>query len=109
MYVLTKRSFARRYCPLFSWKSFVFSFYLGMSLNSLIFSPRKTLKLSLKVLECPGILNKNFSGHHETYYDAKISHIESKYFTTSDYNKFSNEIIDIRIKEKQSVKKCDIS
>ena len=42
-------------------------------------------------------------------YDAKISDIESKYFTTSDYNKFTNEIIDNKIKEKELVKKCDIS
>ena len=31
--------------------------------------------------------------------DAKISDIESKYFTMSDYNKLKNEIIDNKIKE----------
>ena len=34
--------------------------------------------------------------------DAKISDIESKYFTTSDFNKFTNEIIHIKIKQKKS-------
>ena len=30
-------------------------------------------------------------------YVAKISDIENKYFTTSDYNKFTNNILDARI------------
>ena len=33
-------------------------------------------------------------------YDAKISEIEAKYFTTSDYNKYMGEIFDRKIKEK---------
>ena len=33
-------------------------------------------------------------------YDSNISNVASKYFTTSDYNKFTNEIIDNKIKEK---------
>ena len=41
----------------------MFLFYPGMSLNSLLVCPRKMLKMSLKVLECPEILNKNLSGH----------------------------------------------
>ena len=36
----------------------------------------------------------------KTDYDAKISDIESNYFTTSDYNKYTNETIDNKIKEK---------
>ena len=74
MYILTKRSFARRDCPWFSWKSFIFSFYPGMSLNSLIFCPGKMLKMSLKVLECSGILNKNLSGHH-VHISGTIHHV----------------------------------
>ena len=35
--------------------------------------------------------------------------IECKYLTTSDYNKFKNEIIGNKIKEKNLVKKSDIS
>ena len=38
-------------------------------------------------------------------YDAKISNIESKYFTTSGYKKISNKMIENKIKEKESVKK----
>ena len=34
-------------------------------------------------------------------YGAKLSEIESQYFTTSDYNKCTNEIIDNKIKEKK--------
>ena len=30
--------------------------------------------------------------------DAKISDIEGKYFTTSDYNKFTSNILDAKIK-----------
>ena len=43
----------------------------------------------------------------KTDYDWKISDIESKYFTTSGYNKLTNEIIDNKIKEKQLAKKSD--
>ena len=32
-------------------------------------------------------------------YDAKIKEIESRYFTTSDYNKFMNIILDAEITE----------
>ena len=34
-----------------------------------------------------------------TDYDSKISDIEGKYFTTSDYNKFTNDILDAKIKK----------
>ena len=44
-----------------------------------------------------------------TDYDAKISDIEGKYFTASDYNKFMSDIIDAKIKQKALVKKSDIS
>ena len=36
----------------------------------------------------------------KTDYNAKISDIEKKYFTTSDYNKFTSEILDAKIKLK---------
>ena len=42
-------------------------------------------------------------------YDAKISDTEAKYFTTSDYNKFMNEMLDKKIKEKKLVDKSEIS
>ena len=44
-------------------------------------------------------------------YDQKVKDIKFKYFTTSDYKKFTNQIIDNKIKErvKKLVKKSDIS
>ena len=33
-------------------------------------------------------------------YDAKISDIEDKYFTTSDYNKFTSNTLDAKITQK---------
>ena len=40
---------------------------------------------------------------------AEISDIEGKYVTTSDYNKFTSEILDAKIKQKELVIKSDIS
>ena len=42
-------------------------------------------------------------------YDAKIKYIKGKYFTTSDYNKFTNDTFDAKIKQKELVNKSDIS
>ena len=42
-------------------------------------------------------------------YDAKISDIEKHYFTTSDYNKFTNDILDAKIKNKKLVNEFHIS
>ena len=42
-------------------------------------------------------------------YNAKISEIEGKYFSTSDYNKFTSDILDVKIKQKELVNKSDIS
>ena len=33
-------------------------------------------------------------------YDAKTIEIEEKFITTSDYNKFSNDILDAKVKQK---------
>ena len=44
-----------------------------------------------------------------TDYDAKISDIEGRYFTASDYNKFMSDILDAKIKQKALVNKSDIS
>ena len=35
-----------------------------------------------------------------TNYDAKTIEIEKKFITTSDYNKFSNDILDAKVKQK---------
>ena len=45
----------------------------------------------------------------KTYYDAKISNIESKFITTADYNKFTKDIVDSNIKIKNIVNKSDIA
>ena len=45
----------------------------------------------------------------KTYYDEKISNIESKYITTADYNKFTKDIVDNNIKIKNIVDKPDIA
>ena len=48
----------------------------------------------------------------KTDYDAKIKYIEGKYFTTADYNadynKFTSDILDVKIKQKELVNKSDI-
>ena len=46
---------------------------------------------------------------NERDYDAKITDIEGKYFTTSDYDKFTNDILNAKIKLKELVNKSNIS
>ena len=45
----------------------------------------------------------------KTDYDAKLVEVEGKYFSSSDYNKFSITILDTKIKQKGLVNKSDIS
>ena len=45
----------------------------------------------------------------KTDYDVKLFDIETKYFTTSDYNKFTGEVLNAKIKEKELLNKSDIS
>ena len=42
----------------------------------------------------------------KAYYDAKISEMEKKYFTTSDYNKFTKGTIDPKVTENRLVIEC---
>ena len=42
-------------------------------------------------------------------YDGKIKYIESKYFTTSDFRKFTDHAIGAKIENKELVNKSDIS
>ena len=42
-------------------------------------------------------------------YNANISDIEKKYFSTSDQNKFTKEMLDTKMREKELVDKSDIS
>ena len=39
----------------------------------------------------------------KTDYNPKISDIEKKYFTTSDYSKFTNDILNAKMKEKKCI------
>ena len=41
---------------------------------------------------------------NKTDYDAKILEIEEKYFTTADYNKFTSDILDAKMKKKKKKK-----
>ena len=45
----------------------------------------------------------------KTDFNAKILNIEKKYFTTSDYNKFTKKILNVKIKEKGLLDKSNIS
>ena len=46
---------------------------------------------------------------HKTGYDADISHINTKYFTASESNKFRGEIVNAKIKMRVVGKYDDIS
>ena len=45
----------------------------------------------------------------KTVYNAKTSEIDKKYFTTSDYNKFTSDILHAKIKQKELISKFNIS
>ena len=45
----------------------------------------------------------------QTHYEVKISNIKSKYFITSSYNKFKDNILDAKVKNKKLVHESDIS
>ena len=45
----------------------------------------------------------------KAYYDAKISDIESKYFTTTDYDKFASQALNAKIKQKELVDESAIA
>ena len=55
-----------------------------------------------KIRDVSGLVKK-------TDYVAKIKEIERKYFTTADYNRFTSETLDAKIKQKELVNKSDIS
>ena len=50
-----------------------------------------------------------FENNRTIYYDAKISDIEWKYFSTFDYNKFTNDIRDAKRKQKKLANVSNIS
>ena len=52
---------------------------------------------------------KNTQETRKTDYDAKISDIGGKYFTTSEFNKFIDNVLGAKIKNKELDNKSDIS
>ena len=56
----------------------------------------KFLEFENKIPDTSGLVKK-------TDYDAKISDIEVKYFTISDYNKFTSKILETKSKLKRIV------
>ena len=58
-------------------------------------------KIENKITDINGLVKK-------TDYDPKILDTEEKYFTTSDYNKFTKEITDVKIKEMKLIDQSDI-
>ena len=59
-------------------------------------------KVENKIPDVSGLVKK-------TDCDAKTLDIEKIYFTTSDYNKFVKEKLDLKLKEKKLVDQSDIS
>ena len=55
-----------------------------------------------KIPDVSGLIKK-------TDCNTKISDIERKYFPTSDYNKFMNDILDAKIKQKKMVNESNIT
>ena len=45
----------------------------------------------------------------KTDYDVKISDIKKKHFTSCDYNQFTSNILNAKVKEKELIDKSDIS
>ena len=61
----------------------------------------KISEVENKIISVSGLVKK-------TDYDAKIKDIERTYFSTTDYNKFTSDILDVKIKQKELVNKSDI-
>ena len=53
----------------------------------------KVKEFDNKIRDFSGLLTK-------TDYDAKISEIEARYITASDYDKFTSDILNVRINQK---------
>ena len=64
-----------------------------------------TTVLNTKISE----VEKNDNLVKKTDYDGKISDKKGRNFTVSDYNKFTSDILDAKIKQKELVNKSDIS
>ena len=65
-----------------------------------------TTSLNAVNIKMPGVSNLVAKKRN---YNAKISDVQSKYFTTSNYNKFTNSILDAKKRSKNLVYGFDIS
>ena len=65
--------------------------------------------MSTKIKELENKISNVTDLVKQTNYEAKISNFEEKYFTASDYNKFTRDIIDAKIKQTELVNKFDMS
>ena len=65
--------------------------------------------LDTKIKEIDNKIHDLSSLFNKTNYDTKISEIEEKYFTTFDYNKFTSNILDAKVKQKELVNRSNIS
>ena len=58
--------------------------------------------LNIKVDEVENKFSKVVVLFKKTYYDAQISDIQKKQFTTFEYNKFKSDILDSKIRQKKN-------
>ena len=66
------------------------------------FLNRKITKVENGISNVSGVVQK-------PDYDAKITGIKGKHFTTADYNRFTGDILDTKIRQKELGNKSDIS
>ena len=71
-------------------------------MSTAVLNKKKIGNVEIKIPNVSGLVKK-------TDYVAEISGIQKKYFTTSDYNKFTKEILDAHIKETKLVDQYDTS
>ena len=72
----------------------------GLGTNTVLNT--ETVEVENKIPDVSGLTKK-------TGYDGTILDIEKKYLTASNYNKFTKEILDTKIKEKKLTDQSDIS
>ena len=78
-------------------------------LRSLIFSKIPSITGLVTTAVLNSVQNNMLNVVMITSYDIKILHVKIKYLTTSDYNKFTNDILNAKIKEKELVDRPNIS
>ena len=62
-----------------------------------------------KIPDVNNLVKKTKKKEKKTDYDAEILDIKSKYFSTANYNKFTSEKPDLKIKQKKVVSRFDIA